>query len=145
MKMMEKGPRFWCHLHRIPKWCIQQWPKYSPRQKQTPSFATVQGKKHFSNFPGDTLPGKGRSLQCSHQPINDVRSNQILTEVIYLDHLYSKSLTILNAYILFKYHKQWFFQMLYNTNKLQIISTSFPHWPNFPIINNSCATLVPSS
>ena len=64
--------------------------KIFPQAKALPSFATVQGKKDFSNLPGATLPGKGRSLQCSHQPINDVRSNQILTEVIYLDHLSAK-------------------------------------------------------
>lgn len=47
-------------------------------------------KEDLSNFPGATMPGKGRSLQCSHQPINAVCSNQILTEVIYLDHLSAK-------------------------------------------------------
>lgn len=55
-----------------------------------PSFAAVQGKKDFSHFPEGTLPGKGTSLQCSHQTINDVHSNKILTEVIYLDHLSAK-------------------------------------------------------
>lgn len=99
MKIMQEGSRFWSHLHIIPKWRIKQWPKYSPRQKQMPSFAMVQGKNDFSTFLGATLSGKGRSLQCSHQPINDVCSNQTLTEVIYLDQLSAKSLILLNAYI----------------------------------------------